>query len=109
MAATKKNTTKKTPVKTQVKEVRTLTDEEKILGVQADVVTNTTIDYESPERFYQVTNLEFGNTPVKVDGTVIESFIGSTNREARMALKSGAEFVICKDMNGKEVYKIEVI
>ena len=109
MAATKKTTTKKTPVKTQVKEVKALTPEEQILGVQPERVVKTTVDYESPERFYKVTNLEFGNTPVKVDGSVIESFIGSINRDARKALKEGAEFVITKDMNGKEIYKIEVL
>lgn len=102
-------TKKRTPIKTEVKEVKHLTDEDKIFGEKPKVVTKTKVDYESFERKYKITNLEYACTPTILDGTVIETFIGCNNREARKALIEGAELVICKDMHGKEIYKIEVL
>ena len=99
----------KRPIKKRVVETKKLTDEEKILGEKPVTKTLVSVDYESENAKYQVTNLEYGNTPVVVNGTVIETFIGSNNREARKALKEGAKEVITRDMNGKEIYKIEVI
>lgn len=85
------------------------TEEEQILGVEPIVETVSVIDYESPERKYKVTALHKGATPSIMNGTVIETFIGSTNREARAELINGATKVITKDGNGKDAYKIEVI
>lgn len=99
--ATIKKTTKK------VKEV--LTDEEKILGKVAEVKTVTEIKYESPEIRYKITNLTVKNTPIIVNGDVVETFIGSGNVVQREELKQGAKEVITKDGNGKELYKIEVL
>lgn len=88
---------------------KTQTDEDKIFGNEPTVEVQTKVDYESEDRRYKVTSLEQGTTPVIVNGTVIETFIGFKNRDARKALIEGARKVICKDMNGKEVYKIEVL
>lgn len=109
MTTRKTTTQKRTPIKTKVTEVKKLTEEEQILGEKPVTIVKTSVDYENFERKYKVTNLEFNNTPVKVDGTVIETFIGSNNKEARKALKEGALEVITRDMNGKEIYKIEVL
>lgn len=89
--------------------IKKLTDDEKILGVQTEEITSNVIDYESFEKRYKVTGLHDGATPVFVNGTVIETFIGSTNKVARGALINGAKEVITFDGNGKEAYKIEVI
>ena len=70
---------------------------------------NSITNEESVNVKYRVTSSEQGTTPVTVNGTVIETFIGLTNRDARKALKEGAKKVICKDANGKEAYTIEVL
>ena len=94
--------TKKTVKKVQ-------TEEDKIFGNEPTTEVQTEVDYESAERKYCVTSLEKGTTPIFVNGTVIETFIGLSNREARYALKEGAKSVVCKDINGKDIYKIEVV
>ena len=83
--------------------------EDKILGIEPVVTEVESFDYESPSVRYQVTALHDGATPVVVNGTVIEAYIGSTNREVRILLKEGAKKVITKDGNGKDAYKIEVL
>ena len=83
--------------------------EERILGAEPEIIDTQEIDYESPERRYKVTGLHKGATPVFVNGTVIDTFIGVTNRQARKDLIGGALKVVTKDGNGKEAYKIEVI
>lgn len=104
MATTKKTTKKVT------RKPKALTPEEKILGVQPEIVTETNIDYESPERWYRVTSLLVENaTPSTFNGTRIETFIGYKNAVARNALINGAKEVITVDGNDKEAYKIEVI
>ena len=73
-------------------------------------IIKKTVEYESPERKYRVTNLQVKNKPIVVDGSVIETFIGSKNLTARKELKEGAKKVITKDPITKEnLYKIEVI
>lgn len=94
--------TKKTVKKIQ-------TDEDKIFGNEPTTEITKEYDYESVNVKYRVTSSEQGTTPVTVNGTVIETFIGLTNRDARKALKEGAKKVICKDANGKEAYTIEVL
>ena len=94
--------TKKTVKKVQ-------TEEDKIFGNEPTIEVTKEFDYESADTKYRVTSLEEGTTPVYVNGTVIETFIGSTNRAARIALKEGAKSVVCKDQNGKDMYKIEVV
>ena len=94
--------TKKTVKKVQ-------TDEDKIFGNEPTIEVIKELHYESAERKYKVTPLEEGTTPVFVNGTVIETFIGITNIDARRALREGAKKVVCKDINGKDMYKIEVV
>jgi hypothetical protein len=43
-----------------------------------------------------------------VTGDVVEAFIGCKNLEARKALREGATKVITRDLNGADMYKIEV-
>ena len=102
------NRAKKKPTNT-VKVVKVQTNEEKILGVTPVEETLVNIPYEDINRKYKVTAFIEGASPVIVNGTVIETFIGSTNRAARQALKEGAKEVITVDGNGKQAYKIEVI
>jgi hypothetical protein len=98
-----------TESKTKKRVTKRLTDDEKILGIQPEEKETEVVNYESIERKYKVTGLHVGATPVLVNGTVIETFIGSTNKVARNALINGAKEVITFDGNGKEAYKIEVI
>ena len=85
-------------------------EEDKLLGTVNPEIIKKTVEYESPERKYRVTNLQVKNKPVVVDGSVIETFIGSKNLTARKELKEGAKKVITKDPITKEnLYKIEVI
>lgn len=83
--------------------------EDKILGIEPVVTEVENFDYENPSVRYQVTALHDGATPVVVNGTVIEAYIGSTNRDIRILLKEGAKKVITKDGNGNDAYKIEVL
>lgn len=86
-----------------------VTAEEKILGKQGLMRTKLVKAYEDRAIKYRVTNLQVKNNPVIVNGTVIESFIGSKNLEARNALKEGAEKVITKDLHGNDMFQIEVL
>lgn len=97
------------PKKKVVKTVKQQTPEEKIFGEQAETVTIETYDYENKNVKYRVTALHEGATPVIVNGTVIETFIGCTNKPAREKLIAGAKKVVTVDGNGKDAYKIEVI
>jgi hypothetical protein len=96
-------------VKSRITRKVVQTEEEQILGIEPIVEAVSVIDYESPERKYKVTGLHEGTTPVFVNGTVIETFIGSTNRDVREKLREGAKKVTTKDGNGKDAYIIEVI
>ena len=92
-----------------VEETPVLTDDDIFLGKKEEAVTKIELNYESPERIYKVTNLEIKNEPSLVTGDLIEGFIGSNNSAARKELKSGIKEVVTKDINGKELYKIEVV
>lgn len=92
-----------------IEETPVLTDEDIFLGKKEQAVTKIELNYESTERIYKVENLEVKNEPCLVTGDLIEGFIGSNNSVARKELKSGAKTVITKDINGKDIYKIEVI
>lgn len=85
------------------------TDEEKILGIKPSVTSYKEHNYEDKNIQYRVTNLEVNNNPIYVRGNLIETFIGAKNTEARKQLKNGEKKVICKDIYGKQLYKIEVI
>lgn len=98
----------KTKKRTVTKKV-TQSIEDKILGIEPVVTEVENFNYEALEVKYQVTALHDGATPVVVNGTVIEAYIGSTNRDVRVLLKEGAKKVITKDGNGKNAYKIEVL
>ena len=76
--------------------------EDKILGIEPVVTEVENFDYESPSVRYQVTALHDGATPVVVNGTVIEAYIGSTNRDVRVLLKEGAKKVITKEERAKK-------
>jgi late competence protein required for DNA uptake (superfamily II DNA/RNA helicase) len=99
----------KTKKRVTTKKVVTQSVEDRLLGVEPTVEVVKVVSYESPERKYRVTALHEGATPVLVNGTVIEAFIGSTNKNIREALIAGAKEVITKDGNGKDAYKIEVL
>lgn len=114
MAVAKKKTTKKVikviDENTEIVEKKTeLTDEDKILGVPEKTYTAIDVKYESPTIKYKVTNLELNNGFIKITGDLVETFIGSNNIEARKGLKRGEKEVFTKDVNGKPLYKIEVI
>ena len=119
MAVVKKKLTTKKPQKKVVKvidedtkvvqETPVLSDDDIFLGKKEETVTKIELNFESPERFYKVTNLEIKNKPVIVTGEFIESFIGSNNDIARRELKNGAKEVTTNDVNGKKLYKIEVV
>lgn len=101
MPAVKKKIIKKTPQPT---------DEEKLLGETVKEEKQIIIDYESPEAKYKVRNLKLKNTPITVNGTVIETFIGGRNIEARKSIKNGAKTVTTYDPYTKEaLFKIEVL
>lgn len=85
------------------------TDEDKILGNSIVTEEIKNIHYEDKNRMYKITNLQLKNEPTIVNGTLVESFIGSKNIEARKDLKNGALKVLTKDIFGNEMYKIEVI
>lgn len=86
-----------------------VSDEDKIFGKSEKTIIKTVIDYESEDIKYKVSNLLLENTPTIVNGKYIEAFIGSSNIEARNALKDGKRTVITFDSNGEEAFKIEVI
>lgn len=92
-------------VKTEIK----ATVEDKLFGnaPKTEKIGNT--DYENPERLYRVYNLKLNNGFVTVRGDVVESFIGTKNKEARKSLKNGKKAVITYDADKKEEYRIEVV
>lgn len=84
-------------------------DDEKILGIAPKKDQAIEIyDYSSSKVKYKVTNLELNNLPVIVDGSCIETFIGSSNLTARRQLKNGAKEVITY-YEKTPMYKIEVL
>lgn len=85
------------------------TDEDKILGNPEIIEDIKTVHYEDKNRKYKITNLQVKNKPIIVGGHLVETFIGSKNKEAREALKTGALKVITKDLDGENMFKIEVI
>lgn len=89
--------------------IEPLSDDDKILGVEPKKKTIVKTDYESADRLYKVTNLKLQNTPTIVEGTWIETFIGSNNLTARRELKEGAKKVTTKDYDGNDEYIIEVV
>lgn len=112
MAVQKKKTTKKVPIKQEpitVIEQKEATTEDLVLGKPTETVIKQIYNYEASSVKYKVTNLMKNNNPTIVTGDVIETFIGSKNKEARNQLKSGAKAVITKDYNNKDEYKIEVV
>lgn len=115
MATKKAKTTMKKAIKELEKEVvlkeEKLSEDELILGVQPQKSVVREFDYENENAKYKVTNLLFEETtPTIVTGDVIETFIGSRNKEARYALKKGEKEVITYEhFTNKPMYKIEVI
>lgn len=100
-----------TPKKKTVKEVKKVTDEEKILGATDEVITTEVINYASPEIIYKVTNYKNGKREVEVSGRVIDSFIG-LDENARNDLKHGAKEVTIYNLRSQDkeiLYTIEVI
>jgi hypothetical protein len=92
-----------------VEKQKPVSDEEKILGVNAVIETKKEFNYESPAVKYRVTNLILNNKPITVTGEIIEAFIGSRNLKARQELKEGVKEVIAYNGDKKEQYKIEVL
>ena len=91
----------------RIEEVQTT--EDKILGNPKVVKTKVKKTYEDSSISYKITNLQVDNKPVIVTGELVETFIGCKNLKARNDLKDGTPEVITKDLNGNDMYKIEVI
>lgn len=85
------------------------TDEDKILGNNVKDEVKTIFDYENEARMYKVTNIKLNNGVNYFNGKVIESFIGSNNKNAREQLLKGEKIVYTKNGNNEVTYKIEVI
>ena len=107
MTTIKKTTTKKAPIK-KVIEQKDATTEDLVLGNVVEDVLKTEVLYEDASVQYKVTNL-INNNVIECDGTLVETYIGSNNIQAREELKNGAKVVITKGYNNKEEYKIEVV
>lgn len=93
------------------KEVKKVTDEEKILGATDEVITVEVVDYDSPDVNYKVTNYKNGKREIEVNGRNIEAFIG-LNTEVREALKHGEKSVMVHNLRSEDneiLYKIEVM
>lgn len=101
----KKNTKKKTTVKT-VTETIIPTDDELFLGAEPEERVVKVVDYTNIETIYRVTNLEKNRTYV-LNGLQIGAILG-LDYSARTQLKEGARKVVM-EKNGKQTYKIEVI
>lgn len=107
--ATKKTIKKIDEVTKLVEEEKPITEEDRILGEVPAKKIKKQFEYESPKVLYKVTNLILKNNPITVKGTNIETFIGSSNVEARKQLLNGVKSVITYNGDKKEHYKIEVI
>lgn len=98
-----------TPKKKTVKEIKKVSDEEKILGAVDEVVTAEVVDYASPDLVYKVTNYKNGKREIEVSGREVDAFIG-IDENARNELKHGAKEVTIYNLRSQEneiLYKIE--
>lgn len=97
-------------VKETIKKILKQTDDDLFLGVEPKIEEIIEIvDYTSPKMQYKVTNILVGNEPVILNGTCVETFIGSYNKQARLDLKAGKKEVTTVDHKGNPLYKIEVL
>lgn len=104
MAVAKKKITKK----------NTPSVEDKILnGATEDIITEEVFDVFNKKISYKVTNLQLGNKPSYMAGTMVEQFFGSDNQQAKEKLMAGSKSVIIYEQNSKDeqvpLYKIEVV
>ncbi len=103
-------TIKKTTVTKKVKP----TDEDKIFNNACEeVITKEVYDVFRTDIAYKVHNIQLGNNPTVMCGTMIKQFFGYDNKEAKAELESGAKEVILYEKNNKDeiipLYKIEVL
>ena len=91
----------------EVKEMKPLTAEERILGAKAPETKVTKIDYRNPKRFYSVFVYANGRT-ITVNGVELGAFLG-LQYGAKKELENGAKSVELKNREGKLEYKIEVL
>lgn len=96
-------------METTAKNKKSKSAKNKILGINKVEFKTEVINYEDKAITYKVTNLTQKNTPIIVNGQLVETFIGGKNQEARKQLRIGADEVITYDNKGNELYKIEVI
>lgn len=104
MAVAKKKITKKI----------TPSIEDKILKeAKEEIITKEVFDVFNKNVSYKVTNLQLGNKPSYMAGSMIEQFFGSDNNEAKEELMAGAKSVIIYEENVTDrqvpLYEIEVI
>ena len=104
MAVAKKKITKK----------NTPSVEDKILnGATEEIITEEVFDVFNKKISYKVTNLQLGNKPSYMAGTMVEQFFGSDNQQAKEKLMAGSKSVIIYEQNSKDeqvpLYKIEVV
>lgn len=83
--------------------------EDKILGIEPEIKEGKNYDYKNKNIQYRITNLIVKNAPIFITGDLVETFIGDRNKSVRTQLRNGEQLVITKDINNKELYKIEVI
>lgn len=100
---------KKTAQINEVVSETVVTEDELILGKKPEIKKELVINYESSDIKYKITNLLVNNNPMIVDGSLVETFIGTNNKDVREQLKRGQKVVISKDKNSRDNYKIEVI
>lgn len=101
---------KKSTIKKRIKS----TDEERILNnTDEEVIFKEVFDVFNKDIVYYVSNLQIGNKPTLMAGTMIEQFFGYDNRDAKEQLETGAKEVILYEKNNEDelipIYKIEVI
>lgn len=88
--------------------------EDKILKeAKEEIITKEVFDVFNKKVSYKVTNLQLGNKPSYMAGSMIEQFFGSDNKEAKEKLMAGAKSVIIYERNAADeqvpLYEIEVV
>lgn len=88
--------------------------EDKILKeAKEEIITKEVFDVFNKNVSYKVTNLQLGNKPSYMAGSMVEQFFGSDNKEAKEELMAGAKLVIIYERNAADkqvpLYEIEVI
>lgn len=103
-----------TPKKKIITKAVKPTDEEKIFNnAEEDIITKRIYDVFNKNVTYNVYNLQLGNNPTLMCGTMIEQFFGYNDMETKEALETGAKHVTIYEMDNEgnriPLYRIEVV